>query len=554
MKITFNGVEMPEGVKVRTYYTSVLPPIEVQKVKIHGRAGMFNLAKTIGERQINVEFLILDTSEEGYRQKIRELARWLFTDEPVKFQIDSDPNFYYMAMVEGESAIEEQTDEIGVVNVTFTASQPLAISTTQYYVPLNQVTAAQFNNDGDVEAAPLIEINFGNNSSFVELERVQMLPDNEGEPTIVGDRKTLVIGSAVRYGEISQEQLFAAFTPIFNDPMNNLDTWTHLPNNTYFNPFRNDDGRVKSQFELITETLSGSSQTGFGLQTGTPPNYNDDHYGTGDTDGQMTGAAAERTLTTALEDFAVEFDITYFNQFLNGVSKFEAYLFGEDGSEIAKINYGDGFIGQCNPQLWVRFSDSDPYSSDTESIMGYTGQSAGVRIVKNRGNRYYYHKNGLIRIRFARRLNNWRLWIATIDPSDGGFQRALNQDLFEFEDSLGILNYEKLKKIRITVSRRWTSSFALAPQAFVVHSCRVEKSNIRDYDPVLHRPYLFKSGDKLVIDMNKAQIWLNGEEFYQYFDPSTNFWRLKKGTNRVGLYSNSGSISDAKLYLNERFL
>ena len=40
----------------------------------------------------------------------------------------------------------------------------------------------------------------------------------------------------------------------------------------------------------------------------------------------MTGAAAERTLTTALEDFAVEFDITYFNQFLNGVSKFEAYL------------------------------------------------------------------------------------------------------------------------------------------------------------------------------------------------------------------------------------
>ena len=57
MKITFNGVEMPEGVKVKSYYTSVLPPIEVQKVKIHGRAGMFNLAKTIGERQINVEFL-----------------------------------------------------------------------------------------------------------------------------------------------------------------------------------------------------------------------------------------------------------------------------------------------------------------------------------------------------------------------------------------------------------------------------------------------------------------------------------------------------------------
>ena len=53
--------------------------------------------------------------------------------------------------------------------------------------------------------------------------------------------------------------------------------------------------------------------------------------------------------------------------------------------------------------------------------------------------------------------------------------------------------------------------------------------------------------------MNKAQIWLNGEEFYQYFDPSTNFWRLKKGTNRVGLYSNMGSIADAKLYLNERF-
>ena len=53
--------------------------------------------------------------------------------------------------------------------------------------------------------------------------------------------------------------------------------------------------------------------------------------------------------------------------------------------------------------------------------------------------------------------------------------------------------------------------------------------------------------------MNKAQIWLNGEEFYQYFDPSTNFWRLKKGTNRVGLYSNKGSIADAKLYLNERF-
>ena len=115
-----------------------------------------------------------------------------------------------------------------MVNVTFTASQPLAISTEQYYVPLSQAAATQFDNDGDVEAAPLIEINFSNNSSFVEVERVHMLPDNEGNPTIVGERKTLVIGSAVRYGELSQEQLFAASTPIINDPMNNLATWTHL--------------------------------------------------------------------------------------------------------------------------------------------------------------------------------------------------------------------------------------------------------------------------------------------------------------------------------------
>jgi hypothetical protein len=93
-----------------------------------------------------------------------------------------------------------------------------------------------------------------------------------------------------------------------------------------------------------------------------------------------------------------------------------------------------------------------------------------------------------------------------------------------------------------------------SPTEMIFRSVRVYQENIRQYDPATKRPYIFHAGDVLRIDMSKAQMWLNGEEFYQYFDPTSNFWKLKKGNNAVGVYAPSGSISNAKIYVNERFI
>lgn len=525
MIITFNDIAMPIDVQIKTYSSSVLPPIERQTVKIHGRAGLFTLSKDIGERIISVEFQLLNTTETNYRTKVRELAAWLFYDEPKKFKIDTDPNYYYMAMVDGESVLEEQTNEIGVVSVDFICSQPFAFKDGAVEQTLTLNAEKPIANVGSVDSSPELKINFTGNSTYVEIEN-----------KTIG--KSLVLGSAVRYGEVST---FDMNTLIFSDAMSSLATWTQLANGTQFNPSVASDGVDSADFVLRTTTVAGSTQQGFGVaNTG---------YGTGTN--QWIGASAERVLTTALQDFSVEFDLQMQNTSPLAVNKMEMYLFGNDGSEIAKINFTDNGDGQISPQFWVRLNDPTPYTAPSNNYVGYTGKSGGALVQKYRDNKYYHNPNGFIRVKIARRLNNWRVWIGVLDPNNGMFNKVLRQDLFEFEDSQGVLNYQFLKKIKI-VSAAFSGA-SVKPTEQIFHGVRVYQENIRQYDPTTKRPFIFRSGDELRIDMSKAQIWLNGEEFYQYFDPTSSFWKLQKGNNQIVLYAPT-STATGTIIVNERYI
>jgi predicted phage tail component-like protein len=537
MAIKFNNQSLPDNVQVQNITNSILPPIERNTVKIAGKAGTTTLSRDIGDRVITVSFVIDAPTAEDYHKAVRDLATFLYYDEPKKLEILSEPSKYYMAMVDGESEIEPVTDKIGTVEITLIASQPFAYDdTTQTPVTLaidGSTTVVE--NKGNFDAYPVLEIDFKDKTTYVGVAN-----NTTGEQ--------LVLGAAVLIGEQNPYDLRET---LIDDSMAAVGSNTQLSTGTAFNPIAyasinpsgDADGIDKVNMTAIARPIAGSTQTGLGVEG--------QNYGTGS---GWHGAGLLRSLTDLFttDDFSMEFDLQFENYNPLAVGKMEMYIFsgsflGADAKLIAKLNFQDSADGLLDPQLWVKFCKPD----NSTGYLGYTGSTTiSVDEMKNRPKRFYHNPTGLIRIRIARRNTNWRVWIALIDPSDGGFGKVLKQDLFEYNDVNNELNYDIPTGIVLTTAVYNTH---LVPTNMIFHGMKVYEELIDLVDET-GRPYIFDAGDKLVISTGEAMIYKNGELFFEYLDPTSNFIKLVRGNNDIVVQAATDSIQTAKLVKNERYL
>ena len=479
------------------------------------------MARNFAERKILLSFIIKAADTTSYMATVRQLAGWAYSPDPRKLIINNEPNMYYMAVADGETNIEQVSDTIGTVEVTFIASQPFAYDKTQQVsLPLSTdgVTPTTITNGSNFDAFPVYTLDFSTKATYCAIEN-----------TTTGDR--LLLGAAVRVGEQNPYDVYAQD---FNDPLSSLSTWTQIANGTANKIDDSPTGAVTAQFAVRTMTVAGSSQMGFGVSG--------QAYGSGSA---WHGACAERVLTTAWDDFSGGMDIQMLNTNPKAYAKIEMSLLGVDGSRIMKINFMDSANGVLSPHLWCKFYGV----SSTNDWVGFTGFNSSVAQAKQRSDTYYYNPNGLIRIRFARRLSNWRVWIAVIDPADTGFGKVLRQDLFEFNDTNGLLNMQNLKTLRIATAAYGTNP---VPTDMVIHGVTVNHELIKTMDTT-GRPYIFQAGDRLTVNTGEATIFTNGAYSFDYLDPMSNFPKLQKGDNSIKVYSD-GTISAASIVKNEKYI
>lgn len=103
----YNGINLEQFFKVLKINKSVLPPIENTLREIPGKPGAIVARTKIRPIQISVEVEIKGPSKEGLNTIIRELARILYTEGTRQLRLPNELDKYYMAKLEGNTALEE---------------------------------------------------------------------------------------------------------------------------------------------------------------------------------------------------------------------------------------------------------------------------------------------------------------------------------------------------------------------------------------------------------------------------------------------------------------
>lgn len=150
---TFNGIRSDTHFLTNKIDQGVLPPINFDTVSIAGRHGAVSYKSKLGIRTFEIKVTLLGVSETDMRQKIRDIAKWLFTDTERNLYFSDEPAITYQAKVSGDTNLDQLVN-MGETKITFIAVDPFGYGATKTAT----LTATPFTitNTGTAPAFPVI--------------------------------------------------------------------------------------------------------------------------------------------------------------------------------------------------------------------------------------------------------------------------------------------------------------------------------------------------------------------------------------------------------------
>ena len=191
-----------DNVQAEEYFDKVIsitrpssPSVTLQTMKIKGKTGTYFFDKDVDDYVIEIRCLVSGEGsdyEEKFQNlwsKIREINRWLLTDEPKKLILTDEPDLYYMAIVTGEITVEEILEH-GFLTISFYCPDGYAFGET-----VNQRLASiglsferdgvRYRNDGS-EVTPNFPV-YGsgllNHAVLIEEGTTNLLPSSDNPTT-----------------------------------------------------------------------------------------------------------------------------------------------------------------------------------------------------------------------------------------------------------------------------------------------------------------------------------------------------------------------------------
>jgi predicted phage tail component-like protein len=156
--ITFNGVDL--GNLIRVPYIGGRGPLaqNIIRTTVPGKNGSYPIRKTLPERSIPVEFMILGNSFEQLRQNVDTLNGILNVDFDAPITFTDEPGRVYFGQVDGEPDWEEFLKN-GKGKITFLCCDPLKYSPQETNTSFANNTAYP-NVSGTYKTYPRIEATF----------------------------------------------------------------------------------------------------------------------------------------------------------------------------------------------------------------------------------------------------------------------------------------------------------------------------------------------------------------------------------------------------------
>ena len=161
----YNDIDLEQYIKVLKISKSVLPTIENILKEIPGKPGAIVARTKLKPIQISVEIEVKGPSKEGLNTIIRELAGMLYTEGTRQLRLPNELDKYYMAKLEGDTALEEILN-YGRTVLRFICPDPVAYGKL---VKVNLNSNTMIYNNGTYPSKGIIEIEITEETDHLEV-------------------------------------------------------------------------------------------------------------------------------------------------------------------------------------------------------------------------------------------------------------------------------------------------------------------------------------------------------------------------------------------------
>lgn len=167
--LNFNGHDLSEDIRVTDVRRPVLPPSVLTTSTIVGRPGAFLYYKQHGAYEIPVSFMLIEKEQQVLRQKVRDLADKLDTNEPAPLIFKDEPDKFINAIISDSSELSEQL-AIGSGTLNFFCPDPYWYAIEDDIIEKDSPGVYEFDRKGTAESYPLIEIKGLNSNGTISIE------------------------------------------------------------------------------------------------------------------------------------------------------------------------------------------------------------------------------------------------------------------------------------------------------------------------------------------------------------------------------------------------
>ncbi len=452
-------------------------PVKRRLVRVPHRAGALLLNTETEERRIDVPLVIKAKKDMADLQKLKEdLADWLYTEQPAELIFDDELDRTYLALIDGSVDLEEIVNR-GRGVITFVCPMPYKLGKTnthKFTQEWSTETTSYFTNKGNVEAPALIEMTVKKPSTFLDVWFGEY-PRN---------RDYFRIGYPLTVEQTTVQERERVM-------------WDEMATPVGWTP-------VTGQVEEMKGTGSFKSRDGYAL-------YCEDY---GQEKG-FHGAIAKKNIPGGpIQDFEMEAWVRLKSKGIGEMGRVEVLLLDDTSNIVARINMNDLYWDAEITKAYMRIGNSGTPNSIRKLV-----DTNGAH--PNTFNQFYG------RLRIARRGKEWSVYVARFRDGTEIDDASLP---VQWVDEVGNpMTERKIAQVMIAICK-WDNNQPV--DVIQIDDLKIWKVN---KVPSNAQPYIFDTGDKIVIDTEKSLVTINGKNAINLKEIFSNFPIIIRGENRIDI-------------------
>ncbi|POD46292.1 hypothetical protein BKM15_25975 [Pseudomonas syringae pv. syringae] len=475
MSFLYKGISSDSFLIVEKVNRSVLPPLSHVLAEVPKKPGAYHQYSKLGVRQISFTVRIIKNDIDELNDFIRNIAEWLYSENPEELILNKEPDKYYRAILDGDTNLEEIVI-MGTGTLTFICTDPIAFDVAEQTIilPTGQLSN-QISVGGTFKTFPIIEATFTQPSTFFAYST-----DKENEAVILGSPVNVSNQTSIPLEELMLDDRGGDLTP-----------WTSGGTVT-------DQGNLGGVMRAVADSPGYLTYGGMG------------------TGADWHGPGIKRALPQTLDNWRVAWMIKFNNDLPTQLGLIELYLLDSNGAIIHKLKMHDSWTGKRETYGVVRLGNANNGHEmiDTKGpIPGAWNGFVGLMQLTKHGNRY-------------------DAFIGMYDNVKKSYFRTWH---IGFTDSKNLYSSSALAQVELRIAQHGTSPI-MAYQNIYQDTLQVWKRNIPQQNEV---EYIVEPGDVLRIDHLTKEITLNGLPFKKYLSPFSKLFSMQPGLNNIGFEPNN---------------